>query len=145
MVRLWDTSAVVPLVLREPTSGSFARLYVSDPAVIVWCLTPLEVGSAVCRKRREAVLGSPQMRGARHRLSKLGADWTELDDVSAVRGRARRLVEVHPLRTADAVQLASALVAVGDRPEGFSFVTLDARLAEAAEREGFEVLGATAE
>ncbi len=143
MVRFWESSAVVPLVVHEPTSGPVAKLYSSDSAQIVWCLTEIEVWSAVCRKRREAVLSSPHLREARRRLSRLTGDWTELEDLGSVRSRARRLLETHPLRTADALQLAAALVAVTDRPEGFAFVTLDGRLAEAAEREGFEVMGAT--
>ena len=140
-MRFWESSAVVPLVVREPATDIVAKLYATDAGLLVWCLTPVEVWSAVCRRRRDSILGSPALREARTRLDRLGADWAELDDVGAVRRRARRLLEVHPLRTADALQLATALVAVADRPDGFPFVTLDARLAEAAEKEGFEILG----
>lgn len=140
-MRYWESSAIVPLVVNEPATVAVASLYASDPGLLVGCLTPVEVWSAVCRKRREVVLGSPAMRDARARLDRLAGDWTEVDDVGAIRKRARRLLEVHPLRTSDAVQLATALVGVADRPEGFPFVTLDVRLGEAAEKEGFEVLG----
>lgn len=53
---------------------------------------------------------------------------------------AKRLLRVHPLRTADALQLAAALVY---RAEGspLDFVCLDERLCSAAEREGFIVIG----
>jgi predicted nucleic acid-binding protein len=44
-----------------------------------------------------------------------------------------------PLRTADAFQLAAAIVAAEDQPATLPLVTLDGRLAQAAEREGFEV------
>jgi predicted nucleic acid-binding protein len=59
-----------------------------------------------------------------------------------VRRRAERLAAVHPLTAADALQLAAALVASGDRPETLDFVTLDSRLAAAAQIEGFRVIGA---
>ncbi|MFY9343542.1 MAG: hypothetical protein WAT39_13685 [Planctomycetota bacterium] len=56
--------------------------------------------------------------------------------------RARRLLANHPLRAADACQLAAALIACRERPDALGFVTLDSRLAEAARREGFTVLPA---
>lgn len=48
-------------------------------------------------------------------------------------------LRVHPLRAADALQLAAALVSCGEDPHGFSFLTGDDRLRLAAEREGFDV------
>jgi hypothetical protein len=39
------------------------------------------------------------------------------------------------------MQLGAAIVAAEEHPETLNFVTLDARLAEAAEKEGFRVLG----
>jgi hypothetical protein len=43
-------------------------------------------------------------------------------------------------RAADTLQLAASLVWCRERPVGRSFVCLDARLREAAVREGFSVL-----
>lgn len=42
-----------------------------DRAVVVWCLTPVEVWSGVSCRRPERALGSPEMREARHRLQLL--------------------------------------------------------------------------
>ena len=58
-----------------------------------------------------------------------------------MRESARRIVRVHDLQTADAFQLAAARVAADDQPGTLPFVTLDERLALAADREGFPVLG----
>jgi hypothetical protein len=58
-----------------------------------------------------------------------------------VRGLGRRLVRVHPLRAADALQLAAALVACEGDPSSLVMVTLDARLSEAARKEGLATLG----
>jgi hypothetical protein len=71
-------------------------------------------------------------------LRELGLAWTEITAVEAVRDRAVRLLATQALRAADALQLAAALVAVGDRPIGHEFVCLDRRLREAAVREGFD-------
>jgi predicted nucleic acid-binding protein len=52
---------------------------------------------------------------------------------------AVRVVRVHPLRAADAMQLAAAMTAAKMRPSSLEFVTADRRLAAAAAREGFTV------
>lgn len=57
-------------------------------------------------------------------------------DVLAVRSRAMRLLARHPLRAADAAQLAAALLIGDELRAPPSFVCLDERLATAAEREG---------
>jgi predicted nucleic acid-binding protein len=141
-VRFWDSSAVVPLLLHEPTTAVIQTLYAADRQLLVCWTTTVEVWSAVARRRRDQALRSPDVRAARERLSLLRKDWAEVDDLESLRARSLRLVEVHPLRTADALQLAAALVATQDQPDGFPFVTLDERLAEAAETEGFRILPA---
>jgi hypothetical protein len=50
------------------------------------------------------------------------------------------VLAAHPLRAADALQLAAALVWTGEAAAGEAFVCLDERLRDAARREGFEVL-----
>jgi len=60
--------------------------------------------------------------------------------VLTVREAARRLLRVHDLRAADALQLAAAVVASENRPSTMQIVCLDARLAGAALREGFRIL-----
>ena len=62
-----------------------------------------------------------------------------MTDVPRVRDRATRLLDIHALTAADALQLAAALVATEEKPSAMGFVTLDAALAEAARREGFDV------
>jgi hypothetical protein len=140
-LRFWDSSAVVPLIVPQEPSLWLQDVYASDPLLNVWCVTPVEVWSAVCRLRRGGLLDSPAMRSARSRLRALAESWIEVDDLPAVRRRAQRLLETHPLRASDSLQLAAALVLVSDRPERVSFLTLDERLGEAAEREGFDVEG----
>jgi len=138
-MKFWDSSAVVPLLLPQDSTPRLQNRYAADPLLNVWCLTPVEAWSAVCRLRRDGLVDSPLMRIARGRLRALIGSWVEIDDLKAVRSRAQRLLETHVLRAADALQLAAALVLVSERPERFGFVTLDERLAEAAEREGFEI------
>ena len=137
-MKFWDASAIVPLVVSEPTTSQLTGRYAEDPDVMVWCLTAVEVWSAVARRRHDGQFRSPDMREARRRLERLSATWVEIDDVRQVRERARRILETHRLRAADSLQLGAALVAANDRPGGLRFLTLDQELQEAAEREGFE-------
>lgn len=139
-MRFWDSSAIVPLVVPEPISAQTIEIYRQDKEMLVWVLTPTEVISALCRKVREDSITRKEARRFRSELERLIKDWSEINAVELVRERAHRLLEVHPLRAADALQLGSALVASGDQPQGFHFVTYDDTLAEAAEKEGFKIL-----
>jgi predicted nucleic acid-binding protein len=78
--------------------------------------------------------------GAFERLKQVAAGWHEVDASDAVREAAVRFLPVHPLRTADALQLAAAFVAAERRPSSLELVTLDDRLATAARKEGFMVI-----
>lgn len=141
-MRFWDSSAIVPLVSAEAVSATCRGWLRADPVVLVWALAATEVVSALARKRREGALDRARLAVAKRRLAQLEGAWNEVAQLEAVRSRARRLLEVHPLRAADALHLGAALVAVEERPGSVELVTFDARLAEAAEREGFSVLSA---
>ena len=139
-MRFWDSSAVVPLALSELRSRACSELYESDSNVVVWALTPIEVLSGMHRKRREGDLPPGDFDNAMQRLDRLRGTWNEVLDVEVVRSRAERIVAVHAVRAADALQLAAALVACAEQPHKVPFVSLDERLNAAAEREGFRVL-----
>jgi len=136
-VRFWDSSAIVPLLVAEPTSAGAMREYELDPEVIAWWATETECVSALARLEREGGLTASSMTAGLRRLAGLTAAWREVQPVTAVRVTAIRLVRVHPLRAADALQLAAAIVASEGHPSTLALVTLDDRLALAAEREGF--------
>ena len=57
-----------------------------------------------------------------------------------VRDAAERLLGVHTLRAADALQLSAALVWCGQKAQGRHFIGADGSLAKAAEAEGFTVI-----
>lgn len=137
-MRFWDTSAIVPLLVRERSTGAVAEAYRMDPDVATWWATEIECVSAVARLERENVL--KDVSRALHRLDRLAASWHIVEPTSVVRRTAIRILRVHPLRAADALQLAAARVVAEDHPDAAAFVTLDDQLARAAQREGFHVL-----
>lgn len=139
-MRFWDSSAVVALLVREPSSAAAMREFELDPEVLAWWGTETECVSALARLEREGSLSGASLADALRRLDALSLAWREVQPTATVRRTATRLLRVHPLRAADAHQLAAAIVAAEGQPATLPFVTLDDRLADAAGREGFTVI-----
>lgn len=138
-MRFWDSSAIVPLIVDEPGRAPLLELLESDPVMVVWWGTPVELISAVSRQEREGGLDTAIAAAAVDRVRRLERAWHQVTPSDAVRNRAQRLLRVHPLRAADSLQLAAALHVAGDDPASLRFVTLDQRLRDAAQREGLDV------
>ena len=81
---------------------------------------------------------------ASNRLTQLADGWHEIEPSEIVSESATRFLRVHPLRAADALQLAAAFIAAERRPPSLEVITLDERLAEAARKEGFTLVDLTA-
>jgi predicted nucleic acid-binding protein len=108
--------------------------------MVVWWAAETECVSAISRLEREGALTLEDAESALEHLGRLQSGWSEIEPGSTVRFLARRLLRVHDLRAADALQLAAALVAAETQPARLPFVSLDDRLAAAARREGFRVV-----
>ncbi len=139
-MKFWDASAIVPLLMTEPTTRTMQALGRKDPAMLVWWGTEVECASAIARLERDATLDEAAVREAFDRLTQLAGGWHEVDPSDAVREAAVRFLRVHPLRAADALQLAAAFIAAERRPSSLEVVTVDDRLAGAARKEGFVLI-----
>ena len=142
-MRFWDSSALVPLLVSEPGTGAAQELAREDPVIVVWWGTTVECASAIARLEREGTLDEQGAIEALARLSRFADAWHEIEASDPLREAALRCLRVHPLRAADAFQLASALVAAQGRPSTVTLVSRDERLASAARREGFQITGLT--
>jgi len=138
-MKFWDSSAIIPLCLKEKPSETLKGLMKGDEDVVVWWAIRIECLSALSRRQREGVIPSADELKARAVLSALAEAWSEIQPTEMVRLRAERLLSIHPLRAADALQLAAALVWAQETPRGFEFVCLDQNLREAALKEGFSI------
>lgn len=118
-MRFWDSSAIIPLLVRDERTERAQALWRQDSS-------PAAIDEAS------------------RRLDALTDSWLEIQPGERLRQQARRLLRVHPLQAADALQLAAALVAAEDQPRTLDLVTFDDRLADAARREGFPVPGRAA-
>lgn len=141
-MRFWDSSGIVPLLVREPYSGQAESLARADPVLVVWWGTRVECTSALQRRLRDGTLTAASVARARKVLEALTESWTEILPIDPVRSHAEILLASHELRAADALQLAAALQWCQGKPAAAELVCLDQRLRAAAQRSGFSVLPA---
>jgi len=141
-MRFWDASAIVPLLVSETSSRALQALAKQDSTMLVWWGSEVECASALARIERDGALDPRDAARVFERLRQLNGAWHEIEPSDVIRQAAIRFLRVHPLRAADALQLAAAYAAAEQRPASLDMVTLDERLAIAARNEGFVVLDA---
>ena len=141
-MRFWDASAIVPLLVSETSSRALQALAKQDSTMLVWWGSEVECASALAGIERDGALDPRDAARVFERLRQLSGAWQEIEPSDVIRQAAIRFLRVHPLRAADALQLAAAYAAAEQRPASLDMVTLDERLAIAARKEGFVVLDA---
>lgn len=140
-MKYWDASAIIPLLAEEKARDHLLKLLERDAEMLAWWGTPVEISSALARREREGLIVADEVTTALTTAHALAESWHEIVPSDLIRRTAERLLRVHPLRAADSLQLAAALIASDQDPRSLEFVCLDVRLARAAQREGFKVLG----
>jgi predicted nucleic acid-binding protein len=129
-------------------SSALAKRYIADKqseelnevlqgadslAVSVFCLP--EIISALCRRKRERFLTKAQYELAKRALESDLADAAVIQIIDDVVLHSIRVLETHPLRASDAIQISSAQVWGADK-----FVSADARQCTAAKALGLNVI-----
>lgn len=138
-MRYWDASALVPLIVREESTLRVHEWHDADPRIVTWVWSRVEVASAIERRARQGLLVGDDRVRALSQLEALSPGWHEVGQRRELRECAMALLARHPLRAADAGQLAAAVMARERTGGSLEFVSLDRRLAAAAEREGFRL------
>jgi hypothetical protein len=140
-----DTSAVVKLYV--PETGStwmIQECRQPDVLIVIGDITTVEVPAAFARAVREGRLSTVQCQQA---LATFDADCMHtflIETITpAVFIQARELIERHPLRAYDAVQLALALKlypsVMSLSGVSFTFISADGTLNQAASAEGLVI------
>src|SRR5262249_50166962 len=138
-----DSSALIKRYIIEPGTTWIRPLTSrsSGHTVIIAQITQIEIVSGASRRVREGMLTTRTARAVRLLIDRHARrDYVVIGLTPQVVRRAEDLLAVHPLRTYDAVQLASALesntrlVVAGLSP--LIFVSADTRLLTAAATEG---------
>jgi predicted nucleic acid-binding protein len=133
----WDTSALVPLCVRQPNSNSALSL-LKQFEIVAWWATEVEIASALARLLRMNLMPALDWKKASRTAGELALSWTVVEPSDAVRSNAQRLVLNFDLRAGDALQLAAALEWCQNLPAGKTFLTADRRLRDAALLSGFD-------
>lgn len=139
-MKFWDTSAIVPVLVIEPSTAAAKSILTGDSSVVVWWGTRTECVSALNRQSRDGSLRSEDERQACQVLQQIAGAWSEVQPSELLRRTAERLLAVHALRAADAFQLAAALHWCQRQTLNRHLVSFDTRLRDAAYKEGFTVL-----
>ena len=140
MICYLDTSALVKIYVEETSSADVREHAEQAEGLATSRMAYAEARAAFERKRRERGLSRA---GYRSVVKDLDQDWDDyfIVDVSdSVVKAAGVLAEIHALRGADAIHLASAVTLSRQAEESVTFLCFDGRLATAAAKEGLRVV-----
>jgi hypothetical protein len=140
-----DSSALLKFYVEEPGSDAVDALVnrLAPGDVAISRFATVEVVSGLVRRTRSGDIAEDDLQMALGFFDEdVEARFGVIELGGAVFSRARSLVGSHGLKAADAIQLASALFAAGDRKRdgGLTLVSSDLELNAAAEAEGLTVL-----
>jgi predicted nucleic acid-binding protein len=139
-----ESSAPLAWLLEQEHGERVAAALAQAELVIASDLTVIECDRVLVRA---VVLDQLEESDAGHRQARLNAvsaRWTLLALDDEIIERARRPFPAEPVRTLDAIHLASALTARKAVPD-LAMLTLDDRIRKAAERLGFVLVPSDAE
>jgi uncharacterized protein len=123
-----DSSALVMRYVEEDGSDEVDTLLTTATAVGLSALAPVEIMSALSRRRRESRISARQYGGAREALATELTDLTLIGVTEDVIRMAIDTIERTPVPASDAIHIASAAAWGADL-----FVTADGRQLRAAQ------------
>ena len=134
-----ESSAVLAWLLDEPTAPSIREALAGAEMVLASDLTLLECDRAIIRLANTRRVREAQATDEKGRLARVASRWMLLSLSADIIERARRPFPVEPIRTLDALHVASGLAARLTVPD-IAFLTLDSRVRACAEQLGFQLV-----
>ena len=122
-----ETSAVLRWLFGEPDARRIAERIQDAPEPVCSVLTILEANRALVRGERERPARSRKLRLLRSRLREASLDWNLLEITPDIQVRAGEPFPIEPIRTLDAIHLATALRFATAFP-GLPVLTFDERI-----------------
>jgi uncharacterized protein len=136
VIAYFDTSAIIPLIINEPSSDRCNRVWDESSRVVSVRLLYPEARAALAKAERMGRLSAAQRVAAIVELETIITQVDHIEVTEALAYRAGELAQAHGLRGYDAVHLA-AVSAVAD--SDVVLVTGDSDLAKAANSIGIAV------
>ena len=136
-----ESSAVLAWLLDEPTAPAVRRLLAEAEVVVASDLTLIECDRVLLRAAALKELTEAEAADRRAHLIAAAAHWQVLRIAGEIVDRARQPFPGDPIRTLDAIHLASLLVA-RSAVVGLRLLSLDERVCQAAKGLGVGVVPA---
>jgi hypothetical protein len=133
-----ESSAVLAWLLDEPSASDVRESLAAADAVVASDLTLVECDRVLHRAAALGELTEPEAADRRAHLATAASHWHVLHIGPEVVARAREPFPGDPIRTLDAIHLASVLVA-RSAVAGLELLSLDVRIRAAAGRLGVRV------
>jgi predicted nucleic acid-binding protein len=134
-----ESSAVLAWLLGEPDGNVARRILDAAPVVLTSRLTLVEAARGLLRAEHERRISAADRHTLAGMLAAAAAGWFRLSMADATCERAERPFPVEPVRTLDAIHLASALTALEIYPD-VAVLTFDERVRANARGLGVPVL-----
>ena len=134
-----ESSAVLGWLFGEPRGDAVRNVLADADTIIASDLTLIECDRILIRRRATGSLSDAAADRLRRRLTGTVERWTVLRIEREIVERARSPFPDEPIRTLDAIHLASAIVA-STAVEDFGLLSLDDRVRSAARALGLRVV-----
>lgn len=134
-----ESSAIVAWLLDEDSTAEVLRYLTAAESVLASDLTLIETDRVLWRAAALGEMTEGEAADRRANLASVSAHWHVLRIAPEVVERCRKPFPVEPIRTLDAMHLASALLG-RSAVAGLKILSLDDRVRRNAAALGFEVL-----
>jgi predicted nucleic acid-binding protein len=134
-----ESSAVLAWLLDEPTAPDIRRLLNEAEVIVASDLTLIECDRVLLRTVALKEMTEGEAADRRAHLTAAAAHWQILRMAAEIVERARQPFPAEPIRTADAIHLASLLTG-RSAIRGLALLSLDERVRQAAKGLGVELI-----
>jgi predicted nucleic acid-binding protein len=134
-----ESSAVLAWLLGEPEGRAVRRALVGSERIVSSTLTLLECSRSIARGARTEALARDDQLAALRLLDHAARTWVTLEMTGKVLERARLPFPKEPVRTLDAIHLATAMI-FDDAIPDLALLSLDGRIRENASALGMTVV-----
>jgi predicted nucleic acid-binding protein len=133
-----ESSAVLAWLLAEPEWPRISSLLTASERVVASDLTLIECDRTLLRATALGRMSETELSDRRREFYAAMSAWTVLRIGSEIVERARRPFPIEPIRSLDAIHLASALTARAALPT-LEILSLDDRIRNSARQLGFKL------
>ncbi|NLT68925.1 MAG: type II toxin-antitoxin system VapC family toxin [Acidobacteria bacterium] len=133
-----ETSALLAWMLGEPAGSQVKSSVDAAQTIVTSQLTLLEAERALIRAETQRILKAGEVERIRGLLYRSKAAWVLMEVAEEVRERASRTFPNEPIRTLDAIHLASALLFMRVFPQ-LELLSRDARILQNAASLGIAI------